>query len=129
MTEQQKIELLSKYWEGKQNKFSRYWMYFRLANGAINEFKSYAYVLTGIYATTPYLREHLVVTGIVLSIGIVIVIPMMLAFGHWLLYRANPASEYASATKGSVYGFKGVEATIETAENTREILKHIQNGK
>lgn len=122
-------EFTQKYWEGNSNKFVRYWMYFRLANGSVNEFKSYAYVLTGIYLGTPYLQQHIFVAGIALIMLVTISTPIMILFGRWLLHRAAPASEFVSATKGSVYGFKGIEATIETSESTKEILKEIKELK
>ena len=120
-------EFTYKYWEGNANKFVRYWMYFRLANGSMNELKSYAYVATGIYIGTPYLQEHWVIAGLALmSLGVVSV-PLMVLFGRWLLHRAAPASEYVSATKGSVYGFKGVEAQISTSKDVKKILELLKH--
>ena len=122
----ERIDLLAKYYEGGSNKFTRYWMYFRMANGAVNEFKSYFYVLTGIYVATPYLQSHILLATVVLGVLVTISVPLMIVFGHWLLHKASPATEYASTVKGTVYGFDGVEAAIRTAKNTDKIVELIQ---
>lgn len=116
-----RVELTRLYWEGKGNLLVRCWMYLKMANNAVNEFRTYGYILTGLYVGTPYLHDRWLLT-ISILLGIVVVsVPMMVLFGRWLLYRANPAMEYANKVKGSPYQYRVEDATIETAEHLKEI--------
>lgn len=124
-----RIDLLAKYWEGPTNKLARGWMYIRMANSAMNEFRSYGYMVVGIYIGTPYLQNHLLQAFFVLAGIISISIPLMIIFGRWLLYRANPAMEYANKVKGSPYQYKVEDATIATEEHLREIKAIFKNDK
>ena len=116
-----RIDLLQTYWEGTTNRIARYWMYLRMANSAMNEFRSYGYILTGIYIGTPYLHDKWVITFSILGGIVIISIPIMIYFGRWLLYKAQPAQEYAQKTKGSPYQYKVEDATIETSGHLKEI--------
>src|SRR3990167_8027512 len=96
-------------------------MYLRMANGAMNEFRSYGYMLVGIYIGTPYLQDHWLIAGALLFGIIVVSVPLMILFGRWLLYKAQPAQEYAQKTRGSPYQYKVEDATIATEGHLKEI--------
>lgn len=116
-----RIDLLQKYWEGRTNRIARYWMYLRNANSAMNEFRSYGYILTGLYLGTPFLHGKWLLTLSILGAIVIISIPLMIFFGRWLLYKAQPAQEYAQKTKGSPYQYKVEDSTIEMAANIKFI--------
>lgn len=117
----ERIDLLNKYWEGNGNLLVRCWMYIKMANSALNDFRSYAYVLTGIYLGTPYLQDNLFI-AISAIVGIsCVAVPIMILFGRWLLYKAGPAMEYASKIKGSTYQYLVEDATLDTEKHLKDI--------
>lgn len=119
-----RIDMLSRYFEGPVNKFSRFWLYLQRGNGLANEFKSYAYVFVGLYVGTPYLQNHWLVAGAVFLGIMSVVVPLLILLGRWHIQRVEPANAYLLATK-SPFGTKPVEAAIATAQHLKEIKEWI----
>ena len=113
------------YWEGRQNKFARYWVY--LDNG-FNQVNKARYFGLGIVALAGFIASGAYFgwlwTSIVTGGTAVILIPLIALLGRWHLYNVAKAQEYINRSKGTVLGYSEFNLQLEILERLKEISEN-----
>ena len=121
-------ETLRKYWEGPENKFSRYYTYLQKGFGIVNEAKNYILIVFGTYWTVKTM-DWWIKLGIsdgLLAVGLGIIatigIGFLILIGRWDLFKLSKAREFAMVQHGSVTQYNPYNMQVRTVEQNDEII-------
>lgn len=110
------------YWEGKENKVIRLWVYTLRGLNMVNEFK---YLILGLIAI--YVALKLTSPFWIAIIGLSC-IPVLIIIGRWELRKAAKVEQWVSTEYGSVLKYQDFNIKVKQTELLEEILKELMEA-
>lgn len=114
-------EYIKTYWEGKENKLIRLWVYVLRGLDMVNSFK---YLVAGLMAG--YVILKLTNPLWMLIIGVASIPPLIL-LGKWQLKKVSKVSEWVSTEHGTVLKYSNYNLQVRILETLQEIEKKLNN--
>lgn len=106
---------LKEYWEGRQNKMIRWWVYLMRGLTMCNEFK---YVLAAIISGYVILKLTQPILMIIVGIAS---LPLLIILGRWQLRKASKVEQWIGVEHGSVLRWNSYNLQVKTLEMLEEI--------
>lgn len=116
-------EHVPEYWEGGKNILIRVWTYIKVACNQADDLK---YVAASIFGVYLLIKLNNIIWLIVMFVAS---LPLLAILGRWWLYKGAKTSEFVTATKGSVIGYRSYNLQVRQVELLEQILAKLNEKR
>ena len=117
-----------KYWEGKENKFIRAWIY---TQRGLNEFNEFKYFILAIFSGALMLYAKIPLKWVLIVAVIVIPIALyaLIRFGRWHVNKAAKTESWIMSEYSNPLGYKEYNIKVKQLRILKSILKEVRKGR